>query len=219
MHNIIRRSLLSRMLTINSDDHSFSNAKKLVVSIGNNPDIAEGVVCALRDGGIPHNKLVSTIETLAGRWEVGEDNGLQDLVASVKQEIDKRLGKPMISFTVVPPKGRIKDHGLLVKAYIGMSIADIVQYGSDKQQLSDYIECACSGVMACSTCHVIIDEQWMDTVDSPEEAEQDMLDLAYGAGPNSRLGCQLTLSIRHNGMIIHIPEGVNNIMDNIPFKG
>ena len=204
-----------RMLTHASKSES---AKKLIISIGHDSNIADAVISALKAGGITDIKMVSTVETLAGRWEVGEDNGLNDLVLSVREEIAKRYGKPQITFTVVPPKKAVKEHGFNVEAYVGMSIADAAQGGSGKLQLSEYIECACSGVMACSTCHVIVDEKWKNKVEPPEEAEQDMLDLAYGSGPNSRLGCQLILDVEHNGMIIHIPEGVNNMMDNIPFK-
>ena len=85
------------------------------------------------------------------------------------------------------------------------------------QQLKEYIECSCSGIMACSTCHIIIDKEWFSEKYLPDEDEQDMLDLAYGYTHTSRLGCQFVLSEQHNGLILHIPSGVNNIMDNIPF--
>ena len=44
---------------------------------------------------------------------------------------------------------------------IGMSITDVVKYdlGDGAKQLKEYIECSCSGIMACSTCHIIIDKK------------------------------------------------------------
>jgi 2Fe-2S ferredoxin len=48
---------------------------------------------------------------------------------------------------------------------------------------------ACGGVVACSTCHVIV-EQGEETTNAMSEAEEDMLDNAVGLTPHSRLGCQ-----------------------------
>lgn len=43
--------------------------------------------------------------------------------------------------------------------------------------------------LACSTCHVILPDDLYDELDYPEEEEEDMLDLAFGLTPTSRLGC------------------------------
>jgi 2Fe-2S ferredoxin len=81
---------------------------------------------------------------------------------------------------------------------------DYVERGDDEgsEMLSEYIECACSGVMACSTCHVVIDPDWFDRVGPPSEEEMDMLDLAFEPQETSRLGCartntRVTLRILH----------------------
>ena len=99
------------------------------------------------------------------------------------------------------------------------TIKDFVMDGSGAgaDRLADYVECACSGVMACSTCHVIVHPYWFDRVGSPEEAEIDMLELAHGETDTSRLGCQIKLTESLDGMKITIPDGVNNLMDDIPF--
>ena len=40
---------------------------------------------------------------------------------------------------------------------------------------------ACEGSLACSTCHVIVEDQEMyDKLQEPEDDENDMLDLAFG---------------------------------------
>ena len=83
--------------------------------------------------------------------------------------------------------------------------------------MADYIECACSGVMACSTCHVIVHRDWFHHVGCPDDAELDMLELAHGETDTSRLGCQIKLKESLNGLKIAIPDGVNNLMDDIPF--
>ena len=70
-----------------------------------------------------------------------------------------------------------------VEAEAGASVLDAAQgNGID-------IEGACEGVMACSTCHVIVDGDWADKLDAPSEEEEFMLDLAFGLTRTSRLGC------------------------------
>lgn len=59
---------------------------------------------------------------------------------------------------------------------------------------------ACEGVCACSTCHVILEEETFDALDDPSEEEEDMLDQAFGLTPTSRLGCQVELTQAMDGM-------------------
>jgi ferredoxin len=43
------------------------------------------------------------------------------------------------------------------------------------------MEGACGGSCACSTCHVIVEDQEMyDRMPEPDDDENDMLDLAFG---------------------------------------
>ena len=51
------------------------------------------------------------------------------------------------------------------------------------------IEHACEMSCACTTCHVIV-RQGYDSLDEPEEEEEDLLDRAWGLEPQSRLSCQ-----------------------------
>jgi len=51
------------------------------------------------------------------------------------------------------------------------------------------LEGACECSIACSTCHLILDDDFYDTLDWPSLEEEDMLDLAYGLTFTSRLGC------------------------------
>ena len=80
------------------------------------------------------------------------------------------------------------------------------------------LECACSGVMACSTCHVYIAPGWFERVGPPGEDEQDMLDLAHEPRDTSRLGCQLVLRPDLEGLVVEVPRGANNLFDHIPFE-
>lgn len=51
------------------------------------------------------------------------------------------------------------------------------------------LEGACEQSLACSTCHVILEESIYDNLPTPVEEEEDLLDLAYGLTLTSRLGC------------------------------
>ena len=68
------------------------------------------------------------------------------------------------------------------------------------------IEGTCGGSISCCTCHVIIDPEWFPIVGKPNPDEEDMLDLAIGLRPTSRLGCQIEIRNELDGMRISIPE-------------
>jgi len=68
------------------------------------------------------------------------------------------------------------------------------------------IDADCGGGMACATCHVYINEEWLDKLPTKEDGEEDMLDMAYEPNKFSRLSCQLTVSDELDGLIVNIPE-------------
>ena len=53
---------------------------------------------------------------------------------------------------------------------------------------------------------VIIDQEWFSIVGSPNPDEEDMLDLADGLKPTSRLGCQIEVTDKLNGLRVLLPE-------------
>ena len=65
------------------------------------------------------------------------------------------------------------------------------------------IEHACELSCACTTCHVIVRDGFGSLGDI-DEAEEDLLDRAWGLEPNSRLSCQAILSNRD--VTIEIPR-------------
>ena len=75
------------------------------------------------------------------------------------------------------------------------------------------MEGACEGCMACSTCHVIVEPEWVAKLTPPAEAEADMLDLTYGVTKQSRLACQITLTAALNGLTVRLPQTTRNMMD------
>jgi len=73
------------------------------------------------------------------------------------------------------------------------------------------LEGACEGVCACSTCHVIfIDDDVYSSLPDPSEAEEDMLDMAFGLTSTSRLGCQVEVTESMSGMTIRVPDATRN---------
>ena len=68
------------------------------------------------------------------------------------------------------------------------------------------IDADCGGSMACATCHVYVEEKWLDKLPKPEEAEVDMIDMAFEPKKNSRLSCQLIVSDELDGLKVTTPS-------------
>ncbi len=93
-----------------------------------------------------------------------------------------------------------------IEAQEGLSILEIAH------QNEIDLEGACEGSLACSTCHVIVeDKEFFDKLPEAEEAEEDMLDLAFGLTPTSRLGCQLIVSEDLDGIKLRLPSATRNL--------
>ena len=67
------------------------------------------------------------------------------------------------------------------------------------------IDADCGGSMACATCHVYVEEKWLDKIQKVEEAEVDMIDMAYEPKKNSRLSCQLIVTDELDGLKVTTP--------------
>ncbi|KAL1022145.1 hypothetical protein UPYG_G00022750 [Umbra pygmaea] len=70
---------------------------------------------------------------------------------------------------------------------------------------------ACEGTLACSTCHLIFDEDVYKKLGPVTDEEMDMLDLAYGLTDTSRLGCQICLTRSLDGITARVPDSVTDI--------
>jgi 2Fe-2S ferredoxin len=68
------------------------------------------------------------------------------------------------------------------------------------------IEGTCDGSLACATCHVIVAAEDIARLDEASAEEEDMLDLAIGVRPTSRLGCQIVLTEELDGLTVHLPD-------------
>ena len=72
------------------------------------------------------------------------------------------------------------------------------------------LEGACEGVMACSTCHVIVDAADFAQLPPASEEEEDLLDIAAHVTRTSRLACQILLSEELESLSVRIPPGSRN---------
>ncbi len=74
------------------------------------------------------------------------------------------------------------------------------------------LEGACEGSLACSTCHLIIeDTARYAALPTAKEEEEDMLDLAFGLTQTSRLGCQIMVNDELDGLVVKLPEATRNM--------
>ncbi|KAM0792519.1 hypothetical protein ACM66B_005188 [Microbotryomycetes sp. NB124-2] len=73
------------------------------------------------------------------------------------------------------------------------------------------IEAACEKSVACSTCHVILEDDVYDKLEEPSDDENDMLDLAFGLTDTSRLGCQIKVQKWMDGTTITLPSATRNL--------
>jgi 2Fe-2S ferredoxin len=87
--------------------------------------------------------------------------------------------------------------GMEVKAEPGTSICEaLLEHDIE-------IEHACEMSCACTTCHVVVREGF-DSLGEMDEAEEDLLDRAWGLEATSRLSCQAILS--QQDVTIEIPK-------------
>lgn len=74
--------------------------------------------------------------------------------------------------------------------------------------LRDYglpIKGECGGALACATCHVHVDPDWLERCPPKTAEEESMLDEAFDVRETSRLSCQILINEKTNGIIVSIP--------------
>ncbi len=88
-----------------------------------------------------------------------------------------------------------------VDAPVGATLLEIARQNDIE------VEGACDGSLSCSTCHVVVDSDAFEGLRDPDQDEQEMLDLAFGLRPTSRLGCQIIMGEELDGLTVTIPAG------------
>jgi ferredoxin, 2Fe-2S len=89
---------------------------------------------------------------------------------------------------------------------VSVPIGDSVMEGAIKNGI-DGIVAECGGACQCATCHVYVDEAFLDLLNPMQEDEDQMLNTtASERRSNSRLGCQIRVTKELNGLIVQTPE-------------
>jgi len=91
-----------------------------------------------------------------------------------------------------------------VEAEAGQRLLDVAW--DAKQPL----EGACEGVMACSTCHVIVDTADFEKLPTASDEEEDLLDIAAHVTRTSRLACQIMITDALASLSVRIPPNSRN---------
>ena len=91
------------------------------------------------------------------------------------------------------------EHVIDVKT--GLSVME----GAVKNNLPG-IDADCGGACACATCHVYVDEAWLEKTGARSAMEESMLDFAEGVEANSRLSCQIKVTDALAGLVVKMPE-------------
>ena len=64
----------------------------------------------------------------------------------------------------------------------------------------------CGGNLSCATCHVVVDDAWIGKTGELDDFEDAMLDVAEAERqPNSRLSCQIEMSVDLDGIRLIVP--------------
>ena len=104
---------------------------------------------------------------------------------------------------VVLPNENLCPEGVVIEATPGDSICRALLRNDVE------IEHACELSCACTTCHVIVREGY-DTLEDPDELEDDYLDMAWGLEPDSRLSCQAIVG--EDDLVVEIPRYTINMV-------
>ncbi len=71
------------------------------------------------------------------------------------------------------------------------------------------IKAECGGCCACATCHIYVDDNWLDKLIPPTDEEIRALDDAFFVKNNSRLSCQILLRKEIEGLQVTIAPSDN----------
>ena len=108
----------------------------------------------------------------------------------------------ILIFKIMPKITYISHNGKknIVEVPVGLTVME-----GALQNNIEGIDADCGGSMACATCHVYVPENWFNRLEKLQDAEQDMLDMAYEPKKNSRLSCQIIVSDQLDGLEVTTP--------------
>src|SRR5258708_21510698 len=113
------------------------------------------------------------------------------------KQFDPQRAKKEIVLVVVDHNGR--EHAL--PALEGWRVMEVIRdWGIS-------VKAACGGACACASCHVYVDEPWLERLQPPTTEEEDRLDEALAVERSSRLSCQILMSQGISGPKVLLAPG------------
>ena len=104
----------------------------------------------------------------------------------------------MTKLTITDTEGETRK----VEGEIGLTVMEIIRDND-----FDDLAAICGGCCSCCTCHVYVDEDWLDKLPPMEDDERDLLEDNENFQPNSRLSCQIEYDDTLDGLNVTIaPE-------------
>jgi 2Fe-2S ferredoxin len=88
-----------------------------------------------------------------------------------------------------------------VDAEIGETVMEAALRGSVASIVAE-----CGGSCTCATCHVYVDEGWLEKTGERTLEEEEQLDAAYDVRANSRLSCQIKVVEELDGLTVRTPS-------------
>jgi 2Fe-2S ferredoxin len=73
-------------------------------------------------------------------------------------------------------------------AEMGWKLMEVIRYAGLP------IKAECGGNCICSTCHVYVDEEWVERLPARSKDEDFTIELAVEVKTNSRLACQIVMT-------------------------
>lgn len=77
--------------------------------------------------------------------------------------------------------------------------------GAFNQQIPGMVA-ECGGAAACGTCHSYIADEWLSQLPPIEDLEDSMLYMVDDRRPNSRLACQIHMTVELDGIEVTIAD-------------
>jgi ferredoxin, 2Fe-2S len=68
------------------------------------------------------------------------------------------------------------------------------------------IDADCGGACACGTCHIFVDDSWLQPSGEADAMEEAMLGMRPDRTEVSRLSCQIEITDDLDGMVVRLPE-------------
>ena len=110
----------------------------------------------------------------------------------------KRTPKPTATVIYISASGDQRE--------VAVPIGSSVMEGAVNNGVTGIVA-ECGGACMCATCHVFVDEAFLDRLEPIAEDEEEMLNNTFvKRRPNSRLGCQIPVTEALNGLTVTTPE-------------